>query len=102
MIHQVAQKLFGAKEAVARVAKTRNDVAVLIELFVNMRNVDVHIRVRGLHGGDALRRGNQAPPILPTLFCLRMWIASMPKLPVASIGSTMIVSRSAMSCGSLQ
>ena len=51
--------LFGAEEAVARVAQTRNDIAVLVQVVVHARDVDVHVRMVFLHPLDAFRRCNQ-------------------------------------------
>ena len=51
--------LFGAEEAIARVAQTRNDVAMLVQVVVHTRDVDVHVRMVFLHPLDAFRRCNQ-------------------------------------------
>src|SRR5690606_7524377 len=52
--------LLGAKDAVTRVAQTGQDVAVLVELAVDGRGVDGHVRVCLLHRGQAFGAGQQA------------------------------------------
>ena len=46
--------------AVARIAQAWDDVAVLIQVVVNRCQMDGDIGVGFLHGGDALRRADQA------------------------------------------
>ena len=57
---KVAQNLFGSKQAIARVAQTGYDIAVLVELFVDMCHEDIYVRMRFMHGGDAFGGCNQA------------------------------------------
>src|SRR6478752_973660 len=52
--------LFGAEDAIARIAEPRQDVAVFIELPIDRRGVDRHRGVRFGHRGDALGAGQQA------------------------------------------
>ena len=52
--------LLGAEDPVAGIAQAGDDVAVVIELLVHARDVDVHVRVLGLHALHALGRAYDA------------------------------------------
>ena len=52
--------LFGAKNSVAGIAQTRNDICVFVQAAVSRGNVDVYIRMRFLQNFDAFRCGDQA------------------------------------------
>ena len=49
-----------AEDAVARVAETGDDVALLIEMVVDGGDVDGHVRMLLVHEADALRRRDEA------------------------------------------
>src|SRR5215470_6546874 len=52
--------LLGAEEAVARVAQTGHDVAVVVQMAVHRRGVDLNVRMRAVEGGEPFRAGQQA------------------------------------------
>lgn len=92
-----------AENTVACIAEARHDITVFVQLFIQRGQVNVHVRVGGLQALQPFRA-----PIMPInlmLFAPRFLIcvmASMALPPVASIGSSTMTSRSAMSLGSLQ
>src|SRR5690348_7754441 len=47
-----AGQLLGPEDLVARIAQSRQDVALVVEPLVDRRGVDLHVRMRGL---DALQ-----------------------------------------------
>ena len=77
--------------AVAGVAEARHDVALLVELAVERRAVDLDVRMGRGHRRDALRRGDQVDQLDPDRLTapqrLRTSIAAVAEPPVASIGS---------------
>ena len=87
--------LFRAEQPVARVAKAGHYVAMVVKIVVHMRNVDVHVVMRRLHGLYALGRGYQVH---------QLYVLAARALynVYRRIGSTIIMSRSSMSEGSLQ
>ena len=96
------RELLGAEDAVARVAQTGDDVAVLVEMIVERCDIDVHIRSFCI---TATPSG--APMMHMSLMCLQptsfMNCTAADALPpVASMGSTMMTSRSEMSGGILK
>src|SRR3990167_2817535 len=95
--------LFRSKNRVASITQPWQDVAMLVELPVNGRGVNRHIRMGFLQGGNAFGAGQQADGLDGLgfeLFCL--FTAAMAELPVASMGSTTTISRSCISCGILK
>jgi hypothetical protein len=55
-----AALLFGAEHAIARVAEARNDIAVVVEPFINRRGPDLNLRMRFCQPFDPLGRGEKA------------------------------------------
>src|SRR5262245_63802662 len=51
---------FAPVKSVARVAQTRQDIALLVEPLVDRRRPDCYIRLIGMKFLDTLRRGQQA------------------------------------------
>ena len=52
--------LFGAEHPVARIAKSRHDISLVVQPLVDRGSHDRHVRMRRFHSGDALGRGQQA------------------------------------------
>ncbi len=86
------------------ITDARHDVAVLIECAVDGGGEDLHIGMRFVQGGDALRAGEQADELdgLGGECSLSRSTAATAELPVASIGSTNTTSRSWRSLGILK
>src|SRR3546814_9493625 len=54
------RRLPGAEDAVAGVAQSRHDVALVVQLLVDRRREDGNVRVGAAQLGDAFRRRHQA------------------------------------------
>ena len=88
-------------EPIARVAETGNDEAVLVQAAVDGCDDDRGLRVVAVDALDALgRRDERDQPTLCAPARFTSSTAAAVELPVASIGSSRITSRSAMSWGS--
>src|SRR5918996_276442 len=60
MAQRARRSSLRAEDAIARVAEARADVAALVELAVDRRAPDRHVRVRLAHRREPLRGGDQA------------------------------------------
>src|SRR3954447_24386258 len=63
--HQSSARLARPELAVAGVAQARQDVALVVQLAVEGRAVDVDVWVSLRDGADALRRGDQVDELDP-------------------------------------
>ena len=52
------QSLLSAENAVASIAQAGDDIAVVVELFIQSGTVDVHVGMIVLHALDAFGRGD--------------------------------------------
>ena len=59
-LEEIERPLFRSEQSVAGVAQTGDDVAVLVQSFVQRGGVDGHVGVRFVEGGYAFGRGDQA------------------------------------------
>ena len=87
-----------AEDSVARVAKTGDDIAVVVEVIVQRGDKDVDIGVILLHALDAFGSADNAHE----LNVLHAVFLEEAEPPVASMGSTTMTSRSSISGGILK
>src|SRR5690554_6318082 len=50
--------LFGAENSITRIAQSRHNIAIAIQALVDGGGIDFDLRMRLLHGGNALRRSH--------------------------------------------
>ena len=55
IIHFIIKRLLCSKNSITSIAKTRENIAVLVEASVKGGNVDIHVRVRFRNLGNTLR-----------------------------------------------
>ena len=87
------RRLFGSEQAIARVAKARQDIGVVVQPVVDRDGVNRNVRVLALHQVYACRRSERTSLSFRAPACFSRPSAATAECPVASIGSTTMTVR---------
>lgn len=101
--HTLFTRLFCAEQPVARVSQAGNYIAVVVKIFVYARKINVYVVMLLPNSLYAFGRGDKTYELyVPAAMALYRVYGRNGEATVASIGSTIIMSRSEISLGSLQ